>query len=169
MASARLTKALVGNATFKGPATGTHIIWDSKLSGFGLRIAPGGTKSYVIRYRINRRQRIKKICDASRVALPTARTHAQSALALAEFGDDPYPAPTPEDNPITVKALCEEWLEKYAKVHRKSTVTPERRLRQNVIAPFGSTPAKDLTLADVEGIHHKKGIDEGKKTEANRV
>jgi len=47
----RLTKRVVDAA---GAGSATVLIWDDEIKGFGLRIAPGGTKSYVLNYRAGR-------------------------------------------------------------------------------------------------------------------
>jgi hypothetical protein len=42
---AKLTKRVVDAAE---AASAAVFIWDDEIKGFGLRIAPGGTKSYVL-------------------------------------------------------------------------------------------------------------------------
>jgi hypothetical protein len=44
----RLTKRVVDAAE---PGANRYVVWDSELSGFGIRIEVSGTKAFVIRYR----------------------------------------------------------------------------------------------------------------------
>jgi hypothetical protein len=44
----RITKRVV-DATL--PADRDVFVWDAELPGFGLRVKPGGTKSYLLQYR----------------------------------------------------------------------------------------------------------------------
>jgi integrase len=44
----RLTKTVVADAT---PAEREYVLWDSRIAGFGLRVRPTGSKSYVFAYR----------------------------------------------------------------------------------------------------------------------
>jgi hypothetical protein len=47
----KLTKRAVDAVN---PGVSAAIIWDEELRGFGLRVAPGGTKSYILSYRAGR-------------------------------------------------------------------------------------------------------------------
>jgi len=44
----RITKRLVDQTV---ASDGEHFIWDADLVGFGLRVRPSGSKSYVVKYR----------------------------------------------------------------------------------------------------------------------
>ena len=46
---AKLTKRTV-DACFPSPVR--YTVWDAELKGFGLRVAPTGIKSYIVRYRV---------------------------------------------------------------------------------------------------------------------
>lgn len=168
MAIERLTQRLCEQAKYEGDGSSTFVLWDERLPGFGLRIAPGGTKSFVIKYTVDGKQRMKRICSADRVPLGRARTLAREYLMDAELGEDPFPQKE-APRPLTCEELCREWLEKYARVHRKNVETPTRRLEQNVISAIGKKPADEVTIQDVAAIARKKGIEEGSRVEANRV
>jgi hypothetical protein len=45
---AKLTKRVVDGAEAGASAA---ILWDDEVKGFGLRVSPGGSKSYVLNYR----------------------------------------------------------------------------------------------------------------------
>lgn len=46
----RISKVAVDGAT---PRPSRYTLWDQEFPGFGLRVEPSGSKSYVIRYRAN--------------------------------------------------------------------------------------------------------------------
>ncbi|MDH3742704.1 MAG: Arm DNA-binding domain-containing protein, partial [Hyphomicrobiales bacterium] len=47
--SVRLTKSVVDRAK---PEQWDYFLWDAELKGFGIKIAKGGRKSYVCKYRV---------------------------------------------------------------------------------------------------------------------
>ena len=51
---AKLTKRIVDTAQ---PEPERYVVWDSTLKGFGLRVEPSGTKTFLVRYRIAGRKR----------------------------------------------------------------------------------------------------------------
>ena len=93
-ASARkqvLTSTIVSEAR---PQPACYVIWDARLTGFGLRVSPGGTKSFFIQYRTGEGRRT----DANRkvtlgrfpMLSPTsARKQALALLGAARVGSDP--------------------------------------------------------------------------------
>ena len=48
MATGRITKTAVDAMA---PAPDDQFLWDDELRGFGLKVTPGGAKSYIIQYR----------------------------------------------------------------------------------------------------------------------
>ncbi|KWV94492.1 hypothetical protein ASS64_11945 [Erythrobacter sp. AP23] len=89
----KLTQARVEKAERKPKQ---YILWDRDLKGFGLRISPGGAKSYVIQYRMGgrgfpaRRYTIGK--HDSPWTTVAARSEAKRLLAEVELGRDPKEA-----------------------------------------------------------------------------
>ena len=52
MATARISKRSVDAA---GPGRRDSYLWDDDLSGFGVKITPAGSKTYLIQYRLGGR------------------------------------------------------------------------------------------------------------------
>ena len=69
------------------------MLWDQRLKGFGVRIEPSGTKTYLIRYRAGggRRGVLRqfKIGTHGKLTPDMARKEAGQRLAEAELGGDP--------------------------------------------------------------------------------
>ena len=76
------------------PAEKSWIAWDDKLTGFGVRVQPSGTKSFIVNYRAGdggRRAPNKRVVIGrfGRVPPDRARRRAQELLGRAAAGEDP--------------------------------------------------------------------------------
>ena len=80
-----LTERIVKNAQ---PDESQYFVWDSRLSGFGLRVSRGGQKAYVLAYRLpDSRTRRETIGRADRLTVKAARDAATARLAAIKAGD----------------------------------------------------------------------------------
>src|SRR5262249_47430372 len=89
--SARLIKRLVDTAVSR--ASRYHL-WDSELSGFGLRVETSGTKTFIVRYRADgggrtAPRRFIKIGRFGTLTVDEARRRAKVLLGAAANGEDP--------------------------------------------------------------------------------
>ena len=76
------------------PVETPWIAWDDKLTGFGIRIHPGGAKSFIVNYRAGdggRKAPIKRVTIGryGRVTVEQARKLAQNLLGKVAGGADP--------------------------------------------------------------------------------
>jgi hypothetical protein len=76
------------------PGKKDHIEWDDDLPGFGVRIREGGSKSYVVQYRIGSgrgarhgRESIGAIAKFN--TIDDARKRARDVLGIADSGQNP--------------------------------------------------------------------------------
>lgn len=69
--------------------------WDDTLPGFGIRIR-GGSKRWIIQYRVAGRQRRESLGDVRRVELASARRIARQRFAQVELGIDPKAQDKPQ-------------------------------------------------------------------------
>jgi integrase len=69
--------------------TGDRIEWDDDLPGFGLRIREGGSRNYIIQYKIGGQQRRKTLGSTRELTLEQARKQARKDLGRVANGEDP--------------------------------------------------------------------------------
>ena len=63
------------------PGNKTAIIWDRIIVGLGLRVTPGGTKAYVLGYRIGGKKRLVTLARYGEISLAEVRDRAGRELA----------------------------------------------------------------------------------------
>ena len=69
-------------------ATGkTLFVWDADTKGFGVRVAPGGTKAFIVQYRDGARTVRKTLGTYPTVAVERARQAAADILAANRLGE----------------------------------------------------------------------------------
>ena len=87
--------ALTGEVVSRAePLDAPYVIWDDRLTGFGVRVSPGGAKSFFVQYRTGegrRTDRNRKLTLGRYPGLSpdAAREQAQSLLGRARDGRDP--------------------------------------------------------------------------------
>lgn len=83
----KLTKTAI--AGIEPPTQGYRIVWDSELTGFGVRITAGGARSFVLQDRINGREHRITIGRFPGVTPEIARQQAQRLTGQIAGGGDP--------------------------------------------------------------------------------
>ena len=81
-----LTERIIRDAK---PGPRTRILWDSTVTGLGVRVTPKGVKSYILNYRVNGRERRATLARVGEVSLKIARERAVSQLLGIRDGEDP--------------------------------------------------------------------------------
>jgi len=127
-------------------------VWDAKLPGFGIRVAPSGLKSFVLVYRCARRQRRLTIGRYPIVSLAEARALAMEALAKIARGVDPEPEKEEAPNnqhtfAEAVRAFVRLHCERYNKpVTKKDT---ERILNTRFVRVWGQRNLSDIKKSEI--------------------
>lgn len=109
---AKLTKRVVDAAA---AGASTAILWDDEIKGFGLRVSPGGNKSYILNFRAGRgRNAPQHRITIGRAGLPwtpaLARREALRLLGVIAAGDDPLEERKAEARTMTLATLCDLYL-----------------------------------------------------------
>lgn len=151
----RLTKRIVDSAV---PGEKDQFLWDTDLRGFGLRIKPSGTKSYVLQYRtLHGRTRRMSLGRHGVLTPEEARQRARLLLADVAKGGDPAQERATERKALTVAELVGLYLAEgpAEKPNKKpsSWKTDATNLRCHVLPLLGSRIAKALTPADITRWH----------------
>jgi integrase len=137
-------------------------LWDREVRGFGIRARPGGTKTYVVRYRPGgggRSAPLRTLTIGSHGSPWTpdqARAEAKRLLGLVRNGADPAADRSARKQTPTVGDLAARFLVEYAQAKRKrSTAAEYERILHKLILPaLGSRKVTDLTRHEVAKLHH---------------
>lgn len=131
--------------------------WDKSLKGFIVRVSPDGKKIFSVYYRIGGEQRRKTLGAFPVLSLADARELAREDLELVRRGIDPaLEQERREAAELAIRAegfkfntLATQYLEEYAKLHKKSWAEDERLLNRLLLPEFGTRNVKDITRTDV--------------------
>ncbi|WP_082490471.1 site-specific integrase [Methylobacterium sp. Leaf91] len=155
----KLTKRSVDAAQ---PTANRYVVWDSELKGFGLRVEPSGSKSYLVRYRAGQggRAAAKRFLSIGRHGTLTpdeARRKAKEVLGAAARGEDPADDRARFRAAPTVAEIAKAFLTEHLKTKRKpSTLANYRRAFDLHILPsLGRKKGEEVTRADVARLHHE--------------
>lgn len=149
----KLTKRMV-EAT--RPATRDVYVFDSELPCFGLRVKPGGARSYFVQYRNGRRSRRLTLGRHGVLTTEQARHLAQDALAAVRKGEDPAAQRKAERAAASFAEFAERYFAQHAEVKKKPTSIRNDRflLRRHVLPALGKLALRDITRADIVALHH---------------
>ena len=123
MPKTRLTAASVER--LRPPAKGRIEYWDNLLPGFGLRVSETGAKTWVLMYRVGRRQRRLTLGKYPALGLAKAREKARGALDQRDHGVDPatHRRGLQGGSTDTFEGVADLFLDRYARRHQRY---PER-------------------------------------------
>lgn len=153
----KLTKRIVDAAH---PKSKHYMIWDDSLTGFGLRVAPSGRKTFLVKYRAGRGenaiQRKLSIGVYGRVTVDEARSEAKRILGEVATGKDPAGDRAKAANgAISFDRFCDTYLEQHADAKKKaSSAAEDRRLIDTKLRKrFRRQPVGEITRAEVARFH----------------
>lgn len=151
MAMPKLTKTVVEN---EQPSAGQRFVWDSELTGFGVKIFPTGVKSFIFQYRTpegnTKRLTIGKMSDT--LTVDQARKIATEHLREVLNGKDPQGekkarklAPTLSE--VIAAYLLSDTFKEKAESTRASDMG---RINRHLLPLVGKLYADKLTTNDVK-------------------
>lgn len=150
----KLTKKFIDAQIYNGSAK--HIVWDSELKGFGVRLYPTGNKSFVMDYRDNNRKNLMVIGSYSKLTIDQARKEAKAKFADLAKGINPLQKRQEERQGNRIKDLCAAFIEKHV-VNKKSGKDYISRIERFIIPEWGNLLVTNIKRADVSALHTKLG------------
>ena len=142
-----------------------YIVWDSKLSGFGVRVEASGVKSFVIRYRADGggRSAPRRFATVGRYGVLTveqARKQAKALLGAAAQGEDPAAERSAKRREMTMEALIDLYEEEGCVVQRgvrqgrpmkpRTKAYTIARLRHHVVPLLGRRRVSEVGPGEIE-------------------
>jgi len=152
-----------------------YIEWDDNSRGLGtlgIRVTPAGRKSWVFMYKYRGRARMLTLGSFPRLSLASAHQAAGAAMTALERQEDPAVAEVSARREArrapTVADLAREYLERWAKPHKRSWAEDERILNRDILPAWGHERARGITRRDVIALLDTI-LDRGAPIQANRT
>ncbi len=148
-------------------ASKTGIIWDTELTGFGLRV--GATaKTFFYNYRIHGRERRIKIDTYPKASAESARDDAETYALKVRKGIDPLAEKQAADGASTVADVWADYEQEHLPDKRESSRRGDRDNWERYIKPeLGRFKAETVTRSQVRKLH--ASIKQHAPYQANRV
>src|SRR5277367_3957286 len=141
-------------------------------AGFGIRVSPSGSKSWIWVYHFDGRPRRMTLGSYPGLGLADARIKLSEARKLLEQGSDPGDREVQQRRAErvaeTVAQLADAYLEKWARPRKRSAAEDERILRKDVLPAWGRRKANDIARRDVIALLDNI-VDRGSPVAANRT
>lgn len=136
-------------------------IWDNAVKGFGVRVKPSGSASFIIQYRNSETRTRRMVIGAVGTLTPDqARDLARDKLHEVAHGSDPSKQRHMDRRALSVMQMCDAYfkdceagnvLGKAGTPKRSSTMKTDRSRIASHIAPLiGDRIAAKLTRQDIE-------------------
>jgi integrase len=135
------------------PGKVERIEWDDDLPGFGVRLR-GGSKRWVVQYRVGLQQRRESLGDTRKVKLEDARKVARQRFAQVELGVDPAAERakarlSATAAKLTLAAVAERYLDAKKDIQRPSTFKQAKLHFTSHWKPLRDLPIDAIKRADV--------------------
>ncbi len=145
--------------------------WDDILPGFGVRVSQSGRKTYVVRFNGGGSRKRVTLGTFPELSLADAREKARQLLASPRAEVAP-PAPVQEvvveETGPTFGELADVYIERHAKVKKRTWRDDERNLKVDLLPAWEVRPASDIGRRDVAELLDRI-VERGAPILANRV
>jgi len=133
-----------------------YFVWDSELSGFGIRVFPTSRKQFVLQYRFGKTSRRMSLGRFGAITPDQARGLALKALVQIRQDVDPQVQKREKRTALTVRDLAQRFDEEHIEVHLKPSTAKEyrRNLKLFILPAIGHLRIIDVTRADIAKYHH---------------
>lgn len=149
----RITNQVV--TALKPPRAGNRIVWDSDLTGFGVRVTAGGAISFVLRYVLNGRERRYTLGKHPDLSPGAARELATVLRGQVAAGKDPMAARQDAREAPTMADLCDDYLERHARPKKrlKSVKGDEQLIRLYIKPKLGARKTSAIGRRELDNLH----------------
>lgn len=145
----KLTKTAVERLT---PVEGQQVVyWDTDITGFGVRVSPGGSRAFFYQGRLNGKLRKITIGKLGRVTAEAARKEAKRIQSMMELGQDPSPKKADSAGAATFGDLLNGYVELLESQGKLSARNVKNQIASDIKTPFPrlwSKPAAEIDLDD---------------------
>jgi integrase len=126
-------------------------LWDARIPGFGVRVSPSGSKSFVLVYRHRGRPRRLTLGKYPIVSLAEARERALNALSEARRGLDPQQDKQADRKALRFDETVQNFVESYCHQNNRESTwrETERILRIRFTQNWGARDIREIKRADV--------------------
>lgn len=156
MPKQKLSKSVVDKLQ---PQTTEMIYWDISLPGFGVRVKPNDTKSYVVQYRSRTTSRSRRKTIGQHGPLMSfahARDIATGLLSDVLRGGDPVAEAQMIRKAPVMQDLCQQYLDVHAipKKRPKSVANDRSMLTRLILPKFASRKIRDIRHREIQTFHN---------------
>jgi len=129
------------------PRNSYYRVWDTSLTGFGVKVTPKGNKIYIVKFRIEGTQRWYTIGKHGSPWTPeSAKKEAKRILGLAVSGKDPQAVKQAK----TIAELCDDYLKHGCSTKKASTIATDKgRIKRHIKPLLGHKKVKALNGNDI--------------------
>ena len=146
--------------------------WDSKTPGFGVRVNPGGSKSFFLNYRVHGRERRIVIGPFPRWSVTAARERAKELRREIDLGSDPASDRRDRRESATVQDLIDRYVADHVprkKLHEAHRRNDHMKMLDEIAKHLGKhTKVADVNFSDCQAMHQQIGELIG-RPRANRI
>jgi integrase len=147
-----ITKRLIDELK---PRASSHIVWDDDLPRFGVKVTPGGVKSFVVDYTTaGGRRRRQTIGRYGILTISRARDKALVILGQVADGEDPLDKRQTLRAGQTLKEFAAEYLAHVATYKKQNSLDLNTYHLDEIIVPkLGSLKLDAVSREDVARLH----------------
>lgn len=148
-----------------GPAEREYVRYCGLLPGFGVRVRPNGSKSFMVQYDFGGRNGVTRKSTIGIYGKPwtveEARKEAERRIRLIKSGNDIAGERIKKRAEMTVAQLCDEYLAEGCESKKPTTMATDRgRIARHIKPQLGRKRISEVQRSDVE--RFMRAVAEGK-------
>ena len=151
MAAGRITKRTVDTLKVTDKE---YVHWDGELTGFGVRVRPSGSRSFIAVYRTGGRNtplRKVTIGAVGKIEASFARNEAQRIIRQSELGFDHASEKAKARAEMTFSKVCDLYLAEGCDTKKPSTIATDKgRIERHIKPLLGKKRIGEITRTDIE-------------------